>query len=406
MKEKILKNDILLVDDNPENLNVLMSFLKPKGYKIRIALNGLQAIKSIVKNPPKLILLDIQMPVMGGFETCRRIKANTRMKDIPIIFVSALSDTTDKVKAFKAGGVDYIEKPFHMEEVIARVETHLTLRRQSIQLEEALQQVKTTQNQLIQSEKMVSLGVLSAGIAHEVNNPINFVSAGAAGIELDLKDLISVLDVYDSIDLKKCCSQEAERLTLKKEEVDYDYIKENILLTIQDIKMGVDRTAEIVKGLKRFSRIDKDEKFAVDVHTELMSNVKIIKRLSKKEIDFQFNFDEEIPLIIGFPGQLNQLFMNLIMNAEQAIEKGGSIFLKTKRNKKEIIISITDNGCGIPNEIKDRIFEPFLTTKEVGGGTGLGLSISFGIVENHNGSIEFETEEGKGTTFNIHLPLK
>ncbi|MBL4707214.1 MAG: response regulator [Flavobacteriales bacterium] len=208
------KEDILLVDDNPENLKILASFLTPKGYHIRVALNGEQAINSINNKPPKLILLDIQMPKMGGFEACRRIKSNKETKDIPIIFVSALSDTTYKVKAFRAGGVDYIEKPFHMEEVIARVEAHITLRRQSVQLEEAMQKLRATQNQLIQSEKMVSLGVLSAGIAHEINNPINFVSTGAAGIKLDLIDLISVLDLYDAINLEKPSSDSVNQLKI------------------------------------------------------------------------------------------------------------------------------------------------------------------------------------------------
>lgn len=407
MKGKVEKEDILLVDDNVENLRVLSDFLKPEDYRIRIAKDGIQALNVIKKKHPKLVLLDIQMPKMGGYETCRRLKEDNKTADIPIIFVSALSATFDKVKAFEAGAVDYIEKPFHMEEVIARVNMHLTVRRQKEQLKEALRKVNTTQNQLIQSEKMVSLGVLSAGVAHEINNPINFVSAGAAGVELDLIDLMKVLDFYDNIDLKeKYPAKIARDLEALKKKVDYQYIRDNIMVTIKDIKMGADRTADIVKNLKHFSRMDNDVKFEVDILEEIRSNVKILGRLTKKEIDFQYDFEEDIPLVIGFPGQLNQLFMNLIMNAEQAIDRKGFIKIGVKNVEGGIEISISDNGCGIPKEMGAQIFEPFVTSKEVGEGTGLGLSISFGIIKNHNGKINYTSKVGKGTVFTIYIPLK
>ena len=404
MTKNIEKEDILIVDDNLENLKVLSDFLRPVGYRIRIAKNGVQALNRVKSKPPKLILLDIQMPEMGGYETCRRLKQDSETMDIPVIFVSALSTTFDKVKAFESGAVDYIEKPFHLEEVIARVNTHLTVRRQRQKLKDALGKVRSAQNQLIQSEKMVSLGVLSAGVAHEINNPINFVSAGASGVELDLTDLMKVLAVYDGIDIKKCFPDAAKTLTDLKEKIDYDYIKENIMITVKDIKMGAERTAEIIKSLKHFSRMDSDEKYEVDIYEEIRSNVKILERLTKKEIDFQLDFHDDTYLIMGFPGQLNQLFMNLIMNAEQAIEEQGQIKISTKAVKDGIEISVSDTGCGIPKEMGDRVFEPFLTSKEVGEGTGLGLSISFGIVTNHKGSITYKSKVGKGTVFTIFLP--
>lgn len=398
--------DILIVDDNQENLKVLATFLKPRGYKIRIAKNGLQALKSVDLKPPRLILLDIQMPKMGGFETCRRLKKNPETANIPIIFVSALSETLDKVKAFNIGAVDYIEKPFQMEEVLARVNTQLTVRSQKEQLEEALSKVNVAQNKLIQSEKLASLGVLTAGIAHEINNPINFVSAGAAGVELDLKDLFQLIDFYESANIGTCSREIQDKLIELKESIDYDYLRKNLMLTVEDIKMGAERTAEIVKGLKHFSRIDTEEQFEIDLHKELSNNIKIIERLSKKDIVFYLDFDNDTQPIYGYPGQINQLFMNLLMNAEQAIGDQGEIKVLVKSQRKGAKIIIEDNGCGIPREVRNRIFEPFLTTKDVGMGTGLGLSISFGIIENHKGKISYTSEEGVGTRFNIYLPYK
>lgn len=398
------KDDILLVDDNSENLKVLSSILKPKGYIIRLAMSGQKAIDSIKSKSPKLILLDVQMPDMDGYETCRILKNDKKLSQIPVIFVSALSGILDKVKAFEAGAVDYIEKPFHLDEVVARVNTHLTVKRQQEQLEEALKKVSQTQTKLIQAEKMASLGTLSAGIAHEINNPINFVNAGAAGIELDLIDLMKVLELYEKVDLKKSKPDISKRMKELKAEIDYDFIKDNLMSTIQDIKMGASRTEEIVKGLKRFSRVDGEEMLYVDVNKEIESNVKIIKRLTKKEIKFQLNLEKNITIIKGLPGQLNQLFMNLIMNAEQAIDQKGTIKIITSNKNGGVNILVADNGCGISEEFGDRIFDPFLTTKEVGEGTGLGLSISFGIVEHHNGKINYTSKIGVGTTFQIELP--
>jgi signal transduction histidine kinase len=272
------------------------------------------------------------------------------------------------------------------------------------ELQEALLKVNETQKKLIQSEKMAALGMLSAGIAHEINNPINFINAGVAGIELDISDLMRLLELYDSFDIHKLMPEEGNQIDALKEEMDYSYIKDNIMITVNDIKTGATRTEDIIKGLKRFSRGDSETKFEVNVNEEIASNLKIIQRITKKKILFIIDLQEDIQLFDGFPGQLNQLFMNLIVNAEQSIQSDGVIKVATFNNDDGVSILISDNGCGIPKELGDRIFDPFLTTKKVGEGTGLGLSISFGIVENHKGTISYSSEVGVGTVFSVHLP--
>jgi two-component system NtrC family sensor kinase len=402
----IERDEILLVDDNPENLKVLAGILKPKGYIIRLAMSGMKAIKSIKAKAPNLVLLDVQMPGMDGYETCRVIKSHGEMAEIPIIFVSALTEVVDKIRAFEVGAVDFIEKPFHFDEVLARVNTHLTIRKQSEQLQQALLQVSQAQTKLIQSDKMFSLGILTAGIAHEINNPINYINAGAIGLELDLIDLLKLLDYYETIDFEERLPDVAQKIEILKGEIEYNYIKNNLITSIKDIKMGATRTAEIISGLKRFSRVDNDQHFKVNVNELIRSNLKIVKRISKKQIKLNCDFQENINEINGYSGPLNQLFMNLIMNAQQAIEKAGIINITTLNKGEGVTITVSDNGSGINEELGDRIFEPFVTTKKVGEGTGLGLYISFGIVENHGGTITYTSERNEGTSFRVYLPNK
>jgi signal transduction histidine kinase len=400
------RDEILLVDDNPENLKVLAGILKPKGYIIRLAMSGMKAIKSINAKAPKLVLLDVQMPGMNGYETCRVIKSHEDMAEIPIIFVSALTEVVDKIRAFEVGAVDFIEKPFHFDEVLARVNTHLTIRKQSEQLQQALLEVSQSQTKLIQSDKMASLGILTAGIAHEINNPINYINAGAIGLELDLIDLLKLLDYYETIDFEKQLPDVAQKIKILKGNIEYNYLKNNLITSINDIKMGATRTAEIISGLKRFSRVDSDQHSKVNVNEVIRSNLKIVKRISKKRSKLNCDFQENINEINGYPGQLNQLFMNLIMNAQQAVDKAGVINITTLNKGEGVTIIVSDNGSGINEELGDRIFEPFVTTKKVGEGTGLGLYISFGIVENHGGTITYTSERNEGTSFRVYLPKK
>jgi two-component system NtrC family sensor kinase len=390
-------NSILVVDDNPENLKVLSKLLQPEGYKIRISTNGKQALKSIENVPPDLVLLDIQMPEMDGYEVCRLLKKDPKTAAIPIIFISALSQTADKLKGFKYGAVDYIEKPFHFEEVIARVHTHLTIQKQRNDLQLALSELKTTQTQLVQSEKMASLGVLVAGIAHEINNPINFVNAGIDSLKKDYND------IKEFLGLLKSSPQDAIKFA---EELSMDDLMVIMLETIEDIKYGAVRTSEIVKGLRNFSRLDNDHLKEADIHEGIDSTLLILNTKYLHRIEIITNYDLSIPEISCFPAQLNQVFMNIINNAIDAIEEEGKIEITTSQDKNNVIISIKDNGKGMSDEVKDKIFDPFFTTKEVGDGVGLGMSISHGIIEKHNGSITVISNKVEGTNFLIKLPLK
>jgi len=261
---------------------------------------------------------------------------------------------------------------------------------------------------LVESEKMASLGQLTAGIAHEINNPINFVTANVEPLKRDIRDLLTLIDNYESLDPEQNISDQLEKIHLLTKELDLDYLKTEVDELIDGIGEGANRTAEIVKGLRNFSRLDEgDLKFA-NVNDGIQSTLTILdNELHSIEVNKQL---VDIDTIECYPGKLNQLFMNLLTNSIQAIRSknvsGGKIELRSKRIEDEIELRFKDNGIGMSEETKNRVFEPFYTTKDVGEGTGLGLSIAYSIVELHHGTIKVESVLGEGSEFIIRLPLK
>lgn len=258
------------------------------------------------------------------------------------------------------------------------------------ELEKKMDELKQAQKQLVQSEKMASIGVLTAGIAHEINNPLNFIVSGLASLEIALEELFD--SMKDSTDLKSDATIVVSAT-------------ENIPKLIDAIRIGVNRTTEIVQGLKKFSRIDEGEKHLADLHEIMESALIILKNKLKHRIELVKNYGE-LPEIYCFTSKLAQVFLNVLINAIQSIHDKGVIRITTSLVKSdEILIQIQDNGNGVPEHIQDKIFDPFFTTKAVGEGTGLGLSIVHGIINEHNGYIKFDSEENKGTTVSIYLPI-
>jgi signal transduction histidine kinase len=277
---------------------------------------------------------------------------------------------------------------------------------QKEELEATLENLKSTQQKLVQSEKMASLGVLVAGIAHEINNPVNFVFAGANSLSNDFQDINSVISVFDAINDKPLTPEEKlSVINLALREYNYAEAKAAVEQTVQDILVGAERIAEIVDGLRKFSRGESQEWKQFDIHQAIDGVLVLLKNQYKNRIEIVKNFDSQLPLILSKGGQLIQVFMNILTNSCDAIEGKGTITITTKLEDEKIYLSFADTGKGIPDEIKSKIFDPFFTTKDVGKGTGLGLSISYGIVDEHHGTIEVISEVGHGTTFTLHLPV-
>lgn len=277
------------------------------------------------------------------------------------------------------------------------------------QLEHTLNNLKSAQTNLVEAEKMASLGQLTAGIAHEINNPINFVSSNIYPLKLDFQDVLSVIDEYDK--MKEGIDPEIvlKNVESLKETIDYEFVKKEIDQLLKGIEDGAQRTFEIVQGLKNFSYLDEADHKPADLNNGIKSTLVLLTSLINGDITIEKDFGD-LPLVECYPGKLNQVFMNILSNAIQAIKskqvlENEKITIKTFIEEDNAVLVFSDTGTGIPEHIRSKIFDPFFTTKDVGQGTGLGLSIVYNIIKKHDGSIVMESEVGKGTCFTIKLPL-
>ncbi|WP_114974110.1 response regulator [Rhodoferax ferrireducens] len=424
---------ILIIDDTPANVAMLADYLDDLGLRVVVAQDGEEGLGRAEFVKPDLILLDVMMPGMDGFETCRRLKMSEAVRDIPVIFMTALTDTQSVVKGFKVGGVDYVTKPVQIEEVWARVKTHLDLRamhqqltqqnqvlRQEMEIrletEEALRKLSAEQqlliaklqaahDQLLQSEKMASLGQLAAGIAHEINNPIGFVNSNMGSLQNYFETLFAALDACEQVVAESPNStQIVARFAQVKEESEIDFLKQDIVDLMKESRDGLKRVKDIVQSLKDFSHVGEANWQDADLHHGLDSTLNIVNNEIKYKADVVKQYGQ-LPLVRCLASQLNQVFMNLLINAAHAIKERGTITVRTGVVNDWVWVEICDTGAGIPEDIMNRIFEPFFTTKPVGSGTGLGLSLSYGIVRKHGGRIEVRSELNKGSSFTVHLPV-
>ncbi len=403
---------VLIVDDTPTNISVLAQTLRQAGLAIRIANDGVGALAQIEREQPSLILLDVQMPIMDGFETCRRLKADENTRDIPIIFMTALSDKASRVKGLSLGAVDYIAKPFEQDEVLARVKVHLQLKQLTEQLEQRVEErtseLRNAQVQLVQQEKLATLGQLIAGVAHEINNPMACIANNIEPAHEYIRDLAEVLSLY-----QQHYSEPVPEIRNLLQERDIEFAVQDLPKLLDSMRLSTERIGHISTSLRNFSRVDTDKKVAVDLHEGLDSTLVIlghrIKSLGHRpEISIVKRYGQ-LPEVCCFPSSINQVFMNILANAMDALEgvDAPEILIETKRvDEGWVAVEIADNGPGLTEIIKQRLFEPLFTTKPMGKGTGLGLSISRQIVvDKHHGRIECVSAPGKGCRFVLELPV-
>ncbi|MBW4522932.1 MAG: hybrid sensor histidine kinase/response regulator [Scytolyngbya sp. HA4215-MV1] len=415
--------DILIVDDTPDNIRFLSVMLLERGFNVRKALTGQMALTAVQTLLPDLILLDVNMPGMDGYEVCRKLKENPQTQPVPIIFLSALDDVEDKVKAFQMGGVDYITKPFQFEEVLARVQTQLNifelrkrLEIQNAELKQSFSELKKIQAQLIQQEKMMSLGQLVAGVAHEINNPISFIAGNLKPANEYIQSLMHLIHLYQTEYPKP-----SSAIQSAIEDIDLDFLMVDLPKIMGSMQTGVERICTVILALRIFSRLDESEIKLADLHEGIDSALLLLQpRLRRTEENFEIQIIKQygdLPLVNCYAGELNQVFFNLLNNAIDALECKSSqnlLFQETPKiwigteliESKMVVIRIKDNGIGIAKEFQSRLFDPFFTTKPVGKGVGLGLSTSYQIVvERHKGQLFFQASAQEGAEFIIQLPI-
>jgi two-component system, NtrC family, sensor kinase len=292
-----------------------------------------------------------------------------------------------------------------LEETIGELQKKSTVVEQANkELTKTLKDLKDAQQQLVMAEKMASLGQLTAGVAHEINNPINFVSANIKPLKEDLADILECIGRYEKVIKENKLENLFAEVERFKNNTDIAFSMQEVNDLLRGIEEGASRTTEIVKGLRNFSRLDQNVIKKASINEGIESTLSLLHSAYKDRVEVEKDLGD-IPEVECFPGQVNQVLMNILSNAIQAISGKGKIFIKTWNDSPMVKISITDTGSGMSEETKQKIFDPFFTTKEVGKGTGLGLSISYGIIEKHKGKIEVNSEIGKGTTFIISLPV-
>jgi two-component system NtrC family sensor kinase len=301
-----------------------------------------------------------------------------------------------------------LEQNFELEKKVQ--ERTLELQQSTNALEKTLNELKDAQSQLVESEKMAGLGQLTAGIAHEINNPINFVTANIKPLQLDIDDLNEIITKYESLDLNANVEEQLSAIEKFKKQIDLDFVQTEIKGLLSGIDEGAKRTAEIIRSLKNFSRLDESDTKPINLNEGIDSTFVLLRSTFPSNLKVVKNYGD-IPLVECLPGKINQVFMNIISNGIHAIKNK-----ETQREEEQVVVStwqegsfvkvsIKDTGSGMSEETKQKIFEPFFTTKDVGEGTGLGLSIVFRIIESHRGNIDVLSNIGEGTEFIITLPV-
>ncbi len=366
---------ILVADDTPIDVLLLSRLLRQEGYDVLGAEDGTSAYNLAVAQQPDLILLDVMMPGQDGYGVCRSLKENELTANIPVIFVTAKSETIDKVRGLNAGGVDYVTKPFQSAEVMARIRTHLRLKAMHEENAEY-------QRELLQSQRTASGNTLACGVAHDINNFM--------GTIIGYTDMI--------------------RTNLGHDDKAYHYT-DKILEASQNI-------TELAKALLRYTRIDSDTIFDIDIQELLESMLMLYGNgdLSKAHIDIQVS--QDIPKIQADKNHTLQAISHIFVNALEATPDDGVITISVDKGQLPpnancngsdsvteiyVIVSISDTGPGMDEEMIGKIFDPFFTTKQAGA--GLGLPAASSIIKKHRGAISVESEPGKGSTFYVYLPV-
>lgn len=404
---------ILIVDDEDAVRQMFADYLT-ETYECTTASSSEEALNHLAVKNYALVISDLAMPGRNGIELLREIGA--RYPDTAVIMVSGV-DRPQRVRdALRLGAYDYLIKPCDMDSLSISVERAIErrelartakrykadLERRNTELAGRTAELQRLQAQIVHSEKMASLGQLAAGVAHELNNPAGFIYGNMDLLKDYVSGLSKLLTTYEEVPLPEPFRTRVAQI---KADLDYDGVMAELGSIIADCLEGSERIRDVVQNLRLFSRLDEAEIKKVDLHEGIDSTIRLLSRYySSGHVQLIREYGA-LPPVSCYAGQLNQVWMNLLINAAQALGAAGEVKVSTSCEGDTVVVVVSDTGCGVPAEHISKIFDPFFTTKPVGEGTGLGLSISYGIIERHRGTITADSQPGVGTSFTVKIPV-
>ncbi len=399
---------VVLAEDNPD-MRRLLADLLGREFRVRATAHGRAALEAVREEPPELVVTDVMMPEMSGTELCQAIKQDPELSGVSVMLVTSKAERELKIQGLELGADDYVTKPFHPRELLARARSLARLRllgraleERNAALESALVELRETQAQLVHREKMASLGQFVAGIAHELNNPLNFLQGGVYHLRRYTDAMLEALGHYEE---QLGQLGQVEAVDAVHAEGKLDHVLSDLQSVIDTCDEGVERCTALVNDLRTFSRLDRAELAPTRLEEGLDSTLRLLAaRLRRIEVVRDY---EALPPVECVGGHVNQIFMNLLANAADATGEGGRIEVRTRcLGDDRVVVEVADDGPGLDPEVAGRVFEPFFTTKPVGAGTGLGLSVSYGIAARHGGSLSVQSRPGEGCRFRLELPVR
>jgi signal transduction histidine kinase len=413
---------VLVVEDN-EDMRRLLGFIIGKEFRVETAKNGREGLEKVGAWQPDIVLTDVMMPEMSGTELCAEMKRDPKSRMIPVVLVTSKAEREMKIHGLELGADDYVTKPFHPRELMARVRSLVRVKKlqeelsiknarvesTNAELESALIELKEAGSALVQAERLAAVGELAAGVAHEVNNPVNFTTNALRTLRESVSDVREVASKIADIDWddQDAINVDVRRLRKLKDDLRFEEIPDTLAELVEIATEGMDRTQRLVNELMNFSGPGKEVRGLVNLNQGIRSTVQLIRyAIRENGVALHVDLSEELPEVNADLKAMNQVFLNLLKNAnESAARRKGNIWIETRLDRDQIVIEVSDDGPGIPPEHLDQLFDPFFSTKPAGTGTGLGLSISRRIVTEHGGSIAVDSRLGGGSTFFVRIPL-